>query len=258
MEYINLNKLSHLHNGIDIFFCKTDFLLSDFNQIKKLNNEVILISGNSDYPIDQFRFNGVPSNVKKWYAENALLNNEILIPIPLGIECLLDCDRFGHGIGYFDRVTEKERLLNRGLNITPSKDIYSNFVIFTNIKHRSEVKDVCIKSEHIDWEEPNLTLTNFFDKILEYKMVVCPSGNGIDTHRLWEVLYSGRVPITIKMGDYKIYELYKNYPIIILDNINELNNFELINEKYEELKKINFNHNLLDCNYWINKIKYNL
>ena len=55
-----------------------------------------------------------------------------------------------------------------------------------------------------------------------------------------------------------IFTLFENTPgLTLYDNVNELNNFELINEKYEELKKINFNHNLLDCNYWINKIKYN-
>lgn len=86
-------------------------------------------------------------------------------------------------------------------------------------------------------------------------MVVCPAGNGVDTHRLWEVLYSGRVPITIKTGDYKIYELYENLPVIILNNLHELKNQSYINYQYEKIKNKVFNSDLLETEYWLSTIK---
>jgi len=257
MNIININKLSSLHNTNNIIFCKTDYLFDEFEYIKKLENDVILVSGNSDYPIDDFRFSKKPKNVKVWYAQNALVNDDNLIPIPIGFENKLPAYRDGHGIGYYDRVSLKEDLVLRNLQVTPTKKIYANFKISTNYNYRSLVRDVCLKSDYIDWDEPNLNLVEFFDKILDYEMIVCPAGNGVDTHRLWEVLYSNRIPITIKVGDFKIYELYNKLPIIILDNIEDLYNIDLIEKKLEKIKNNEYDLSILDVSYWFDEINQN-
>lgn len=254
MKIIEINKLSSLHNGESIIFCKTDFLDDEFQHISNLKNDVILITGNSDYPIDEYRFNKKPKNVKKWFAQNALVNDIDLIPIPIGFENKLPALRDGHGIGYYDRVKLKEDLVFRNLEVKPTKKIYANFNVLTNYNYRSVVRDVCLKSNYINWDGPNLSLEEFFDKILDYEMIVCPAGNGIDTHRLWEVLYSNRIPITIKVGDFKIYELYEELPIIILNNIEDLNNIDLVENQLKEIKNKKYNLNILDIEYWINKI----
>jgi len=255
MNFIQLNKFSELHDGENIIFCKTDFIFDEFKRIEKIPHEVILITGNSDYPIDEFRFNKKPKNIKRWYAQNALVNDEILIPIPIGIENKIESIREGHGIGYYNRVSEKERLLNRNLNVIPEKFIYSNFNINTNFNQRITYKNISKSTNHIDWEESNLTLESFFNNILKYKMVLCPVGNGIDTHRLWEVLYSGRVPITVNIGNYKLYDLYKNLPIIVLDKIDDLLDYYLIEEKYNKVISNDYKLELIDYNYWRNEIK---
>lgn len=253
-NFIEINKFSELHNGKEIFFCKTDFLFQEFEEIKKLDNEVVLISGNSDYPITEKYLNYLPKNVKKWYAQNALVYSDVLEPIPLGLENKFPSVRQGHGIGYYDRVQEKENLLSRDNKISPTKFMYSNFRVETNYHERIFYKKISINEKHIDWEESNLTLNNFFDKILEYKMVLCPLGNGIDTHRLWEVLYSKRVPITVKSGKFKLYELYEKLPIIILDNIEDLKNKNLIETLYQSTIEKKYNKDLLDFDFWYKKI----
>lgn len=48
---------------------------------------------------------------------------------------------------------------------------------------------------------------------------IAPSGGGLDTHRLWEALQMGSVPITLSST---LDRLYRDYPIIILNNWNEL------------------------------------
>jgi hypothetical protein len=254
MDLIQLNKFSELHNGNKIIFCKTDFIFEEFEKISKIPNDIILITGNSDYPIDDLRFSLKPNNVKKWFAQNALINNEILIPLPIGIENKFPSFRPNHGVGYGDRVIEKENLLSRNLIVNPSKKYYSNFNVFTNYSYRSTIKDICIKTPHIEWEDPNLSLLNFFDKILDYEAIICPIGNGIDTHRLWEVIYSNRIPITIKTGNFKIYNLYEKLPIIILENENELYDEKLLDNKLTEIKNKKYNLKLLDFSYWKNCI----
>jgi hypothetical protein len=253
-DFIQLNKFGEVHNGETIFFCKTDYIYKDFESIKKIKNNVILITGNSDYPITDSHVNQAPKNITKWFAQNAISKNPIIEPLPLGIENKIENIRKGHGVGYFERVKEKEFLLNRDSNVIPEKFIYSNFNLNTNYSQRIIYKNISKNTNHIDWEENNLTLENFFNKILDYKMILCPIGNGIDTHRLWETLYSDRIPIIVKHGEYKIYELYEKLPIIILDNINQLTDKDYIQNKYEELTKNKFDKSILTFLYWKDKI----
>ncbi len=258
MEFIELNKFTSFHNGNTIIFCKTDFILEEFEYIKKLDNNVILITGNSDYPITDNHINLLPSNVKLWYAQNALSNSNKLIPLPLGLENKLPSKREGHGIGYYDRVDEKETLLKRNIIKEPYKFIYSNFNIFTNINKRLPIKNISIQVDFIDWDDNNLTLTEYFNKILDYKMILCPVGNGIDTHRLWEVLYSNRIPITVKDGDYNIYNLYNKLPIIVLNDINELYDKNKIEYEYNKIINKKINNDILNYYYWEELIKKTL
>ncbi len=62
-NYFQINKLSELHDGKNIIFCKTDFIQQEFQYINSLDNDVILITGNSDYAIDHHKFNDRPKNI---------------------------------------------------------------------------------------------------------------------------------------------------------------------------------------------------
>jgi hypothetical protein len=259
VDTIEINKLSHLHNGSSVFFCKTDYLFSEFENIKKQNNDVVLITGNSDYAITDEIVSLIPINIKRWYAQNALSNNSVLEPLPIGLENKLPSVRENHGIGYFDRATLKESLLEKikSRNKEPTKFVYANFNINTNPNYRNPIKEMCQNASFIDWEEPNLSLESFFDKVLDYKMIVCPAGNGLDTHRLWEILYCNRIPITFKVANYKIYEVYNKLPIILLENHKDLRNQDLLQQKYLECINKKCDLSILNINYWITKIQDN-
>lgn len=251
-EYFEINQLSYLHNGKNIFFCKTDYIYEDFDKISKIANDVIFITGNSDYPITDQIVKSAPKNIIKWYCQNAISNNDIIEPIPIGIENHIECFRNGHGVSY-KRAGEKKRIIsNLKNNIEPSKLIYANFNIQTNINYRTMVRNVIKNIDYIDWVEPNLNLVDFFNKLIEYKIVICPIGNGIDTHRLWETLYCQRVPLVFRF-DYKIYRMYEELPIIILDSINDLYDKNLIIKKYHEVK--NKSLNKCQLSYWLDRIK---
>ena len=86
-------------------------------------------------------------------------------------------------------------------------------------------------------------------------MVLCPIGNGVDTHRLWETLYCNRVPITIQIGDYKIYELYKQLPIILLQDIKQLLDKNFLIEEYDKCLSKKWDRSLLNAQTWISNIK---
>jgi hypothetical protein len=255
MDTIQINKFSHLHDGLNIIFCKTDFLIDQFEEIKRLKNSVTLISGNSDLVIDEDLYKMKPNNVTKWYAQNAMFTNQILELIPIGIENRFESARSGHhGVGYYERVEEKQDVFDSFVDITPTKFIYSNFNISTNFYHRSKIREICIESDFIDWEEPNLTSTNFLKRILEYEAVICPQGNGPgDNHRIYETLYMNRIPITFNKVMYD--NLHKLFPVLLIEDINELHNSKLLKEKIFYIKNKYWDKNLLTSEYWINKIK---
>lgn len=257
MKPFQINQLSHLHDGEKIIFCKTDFLLTEFERISDLENDVVLISGNSDYAITDNIVSAAPPNIKKWFAQNAVSNHSVLEPLPIGYENKIVSERGGHGVGYPNRVQLKEELTDfiSKNTITKSGRIYANFNTSTNRSHRDPILEICKQNEDITVKS-GLTLTEFFHDISDFKMSVCPAGNGIDTHRLWEVLACGGVPITIKIGNFKIYELYNLLPIIQLDYKEQLLDTDLIEEKFAEQKKKNPKDYkpLLEKEYWINRI----
>ena len=69
--------------------------------------------------------------------------------------------------------------------------------------------------------KPNVTIFNldytidgrlkYLKAIMNHDFVLCPRGNGRDTHRLWETLYLGSIPI-VKRGELPA-SLLQNFPV---------------------------------------------
>ena len=250
-EIIQLNRFSKLHNGKDIFFCKTDFLQKDFDIISKLNHDVILISGNSDIAITNKIAKTAPQNISTWFCQNNECDDPRVVSLPLGIENTFECKRFGHGVAW-DFALEKNKILSSIFNKKITGEtfnlVYANFNVNTSPIWRNKIKDVCLKSNHITFEKSNLSYPEFISKILSHEAVVCPCGNGVDTHRVYETLYANRIPIVFSHGQGYLYKtLYKFLPVVLLENPEQLldkqhiiNNIKVAKNKSNE--KIKFSH----------------
>ena len=90
--------------------------------------------------------------------------------------------------------------------------------------------------------------------LLNYMFVICPDGNGIDTHRFWEALYLKTIPI-IKKNKISGFLKEKNLPVIILEDWADLKNYneKNLNDLYDSKKKL-FNNKYLTQKYWRKKI----
>ena len=101
-----------------------------------------------------------------------------------------------------------------------------------------------------------LSFENYMKKINEYKFVLCPRGCGTDTHRFWEVILMGSVPILESCG---LDDLYNQFPCIIIDSYvnlkeNQLNNYKMDNNKLKNVEKYLFLKNFKNVvNKFINK-----
>lgn len=255
MNLLQINKFSELHDGQSIIFCKTDFIENEFENIKKIKNKVIFITGNSDYCITDDIVAKAPKNIKKWFCQNRLSDNNLLESIPLGIENTIQCTRDGHGF-VWPHAIEKPLIINRHKNEkkhTYDNLIYANFNIQTNLIHRSEVKNFISNLDYITKDESNLSYINFVNKILCHEAVLCPQGNGKgDNHRIYETLHLGRIPITFSNEQFKY--LHHKFPVVLIQDIKQLGDKDYIKNKIHEAQS-KFDNKYLDINYWIMKIK---
>ena len=114
MNIIQFNKFAKLHNGENIFFCKTDFLEPFFKHLMNHHTPSVLITGNSDYSITNKLLPHIPRCIKKWFAQNADIEHPLITGIPLGIENHEDCILSGHGVGW-EHARKKIKLLSNSL-----------------------------------------------------------------------------------------------------------------------------------------------
>ena len=128
---------------------------------------------------------------------------------------------------------------------------------YINNSSRAAIYDSC---KELDYVTTNVSKNHFeinvrsymayVDEILDHKMVVCPRGNGIDCHRVWEVLYLNRVPIIKRENAMRYFE---GLPIVVLDDWSELKSLDTLQQKYDAVK--DNSRELLNIDYWMERIK---
>lgn len=96
----------------------------------------------------------------------------------------------------------------------------------------------------------------YFDVMSKYKFILAPPGAGEDTHRCWEALYIGCIPI---VRSSHLNELYTGLPVLVIDNITGITK-EFLEEKYEIIKEMRekkqFQMGKLHLKWWVNVINY--
>lgn len=130
--------------------------------------------------------------------------------------------------------------------------VYMNHNIKTNPKERQHLYDLF--KDEIWVTAENGTNGNGFDRYMDniynHRFVICPRGNGIDTHRFWECLYMNSVPIVKK--DINNW-FYNDLPVLYVNNWEELNE-ELLIDMWDIYKDGKYDKKKLTFEYWKNKI----
>jgi hypothetical protein len=211
------NDIRDVINNCCTIFIKTDDLPLFYSKVCinniNLNNKIV-VTHNSDFEID-LKYKSVLNNVKKQLSQNCLINHENLESIPIGIE---NTQWFNHQIFHKIRMSSE---------IKKEKEIYFNFSLTTHIS-RNECYEK-LKNKLV-WN-CNLPKEEYFIELKKHKFAICPRGNGLDTHRVWECLYLDVIPIMIKKDCVNI----DNLPIIYLDDWDELD-VNSINKKFNNIK----------------------
>lgn len=227
-------------------FCNTVTVNSLFKQLKKAKDikNIKLITHQSDISITEDLFSKKPQCIEKWYSVNVQFKNSNLIPIPLGIA------------NFFQKKylnTSNYPNSNMSLNINKNAKMYLNFQKNTNLSERENLLTRFENKEWVTIEEPNLSIEKYIERLGMHTFVLCPWGNGVDTHRLWEALYNGNIPIT---KYHQTFDQVKSLPILFVESYTEITK-DLLVRHLSNYKEIDYNLNLLNLGTWMEQILKN-
>lgn len=233
-KHLYIDKINIEFDNPKYIFCYSHRINILTEKIKFFKNKFILVTGNSDENVRNCpKVLNILNNklVIKWYAQNVCFEHNKLILLPIGIAN----SQWNHG--NYDIITNQQ--FNNDVLIKQF-DIYFNFNVNTNKDKRL----LCYNSliSKIPWLN-NISHSDNMQRFKSYKFCICPEGNGVDTHRLWEALYLRVVPIVIKN---EFIDILKNYelPIVILDKWSDLELSKLNYDDYDFTKFFILNANI--------------
>jgi len=172
-------------NSAKVIFCESSVLQNFLDRYGTKLNCTVIIAGNSDYDFMSLP-EGYPSTLRHLFLQNSsVVNSELVTAIPIGIENM----RYAvNGFTRFMKNNVPWNSRNRRLLVGPFG--------LTNEERLSAVRKLATSKE-FDFLSGRLSPSEYSTVAASYQFVACPRGNGIDTHRFWETLYRGSLPVVI-------------------------------------------------------------
>ena len=227
-----------------IIWCKVNFASELFLSVKNSSNAYVLITHNGDWPISKEFFESKPPCIKRWFAQNVDFVHKDLIPLPIGMEN--DC---GPSKGPNTDHKLMIKYLPPNYSVKKSMDkIYCNFMMH-HWEPRKAMLATLIKKD-LAFMDKRCDYNTFCSNMAKYQFIASPRGNGIDTHRTWEALYLGLIPIVEK---HFMYDSYPELPIVQIGSWEEVDR-QWMKDKYEWFLKTKFSYDKLKISYWFEKI----
>jgi hypothetical protein len=168
-------------NDAKIIFCPSNRIEEFLDLYEKQISPKILIFGNSDEEFTDFPFK-IPTSVNRIYLQNCQFEDERIKLLPIGLENLK------LGVNGSPKLLINNELKKKRILIGPFGPTHQER--FDIAKLQNSVGPWDFISERFTPEEYSRVAAS-------YSFIAAPRGNGIDTHRFWETLYRGAVPIVL-------------------------------------------------------------
>lgn len=130
--------------------------------------------------------------------------------------------------------------------------IFGCFDTRTLVRERERCARALSRYKGAVFEDPDYSLEGrrrYLASLRRHDFVACPEGNGVDTHRLWETLYMGGIPIVTSSPF--IDELCRGLPVITIASWEALPPMETLHEMKEGLSRKTFQWQKLLASFWI-------
>lgn len=239
-DYITTDKFlwwSKSFPETSLSYYKHDFLFTHGNwrnqQVTPCVNKKsrVVLVGHSDFSMtDEIALRiKEETNCEFIFSINNMSTLEWVKPLPLGLtNCTLESD--------IHPVFGDVRMMNALSDYSPviHNQVYWNCSIHTAPHIRQPIYNYMCKLPFVTVGKTENTLEGrkqFLKDIKQHRFVVCPEGNGVDTHRLWETLYCGRIPIVKRSN---AHSLLKELPICWVDDWTEVT-LEWLESEYKRI-----------------------
>ena len=137
------------------------------------------------------------------------------------------------------------------------ENVYMNFSLWTYPAERNHVWNLFADKEWVTKGSHVATLEGrkeFLQTIRNHRFVLAPRGNGVDTHRLWEALYMGSIPIVQR---HLALDEFQDLPIAWINDWSEVTP-SWLDETYARMTDpqivATYNMDKLRMSYWKSKI----
>ena len=213
---------------MEVFLYQRDLLAANGKIYKRPTSRTV-VTGMSDYSVTEEMYRRLRPVIDVWYTTNKQTPN--VRGFPLGV-CELTPLR---------PLWKAMNLPKETRNI-----VYMNFAMYTNPTERQLVWDMFKDKPWVTVGQP-LPQEEFYKELRNHRFCLCPSGNGIDTHRLWESIYVGTIPI-VKRN--LAHSDWMELPVLWIDDWSEvtpglLDSVDMTNRSIEKAK----------LSYWVRVIK---
>ena len=229
------------------------------NILSKINTPFVLVSGDSDLPINVNSLNGALEVLLQsplliaWFAQNRDFDHVKLHSLPIGINLHnLWGSPLQWGGGFILPTLQELKLQNIAENAPPIAQripkIFCNWHFSIDRADRKACYDQIDHSVCFFQPEP-LPVGQTWQSQAQYQFVLSPHGAGLDCHRTWEALLLGCIPIvkTAKLND-----LFEDLPVVVVNDWGQINSAFLGNALTCGIKPINTEK--LMMRYWKTQI----
>ena len=255
-----LNCIEQFNKPNKIQYYKTDFIVSDgYWRGKKINrynlDSDVLVNGHSDYEIDNktlfiLTLRDTPKFI---YSINSNNISKKCLGLPLGITNDCDDSPIHKIFGNLEMMKEVYQLSKQNENVNKRDNLVLLNINKSTHPERSYVFNLFESKSYVTVSNPDVSLEGRRKYLLDitlHDFVLCPRGNGVDTHRLWETLYMERIPIVIYTD---AHASFIGLPILFINDWNEINE-EFLKQKLIEIKSKKWMWNKIYLDYWLNLI----
>jgi len=216
---------------------KTDLFIH--GSIPALHGAKLIITGHSDYSITTPIYEHYAPN--HWFSINA--ESPYVHGLPLGIT--------NPEFAVYGNQSQMKEVYDRA--IERSRLLYMNFNVATFPSERTHVLQLFQERPYVTYEPHEASLRGrerYLMNLKSHKFTLCPRGNGIDTHRIWESLYMGCIPI-VKRNI--VHKDWLDLPILWIDDWSSITQ-DSLETAYASMHWEDYALEKLTISYWIDKV----